>query len=67
MNAESENDEDESSEEEYKEGGSQKYITPIEVEDHIKKLWNKEYELLGLMFGRFSAEEPNQTESQGIQ
>lgn len=34
-----EGDGDEESEEEYKEGGSQKYITPLEVEDHIKKLW----------------------------
>lgn len=33
------NVDDESSEEEYREGGAQKFITPIEVEDHIRKLW----------------------------
>ena len=30
---------EESSEEEYKEGGSQKFITPNDVEKHLKKLW----------------------------
>lgn len=34
--------ESDSSEEEYKEGGPQKYITPIEVQDHIRKLWSVE-------------------------
>ena len=60
---ESENSDVESSEEEYKEGTSQKYISPIEVEDHLKKLWKQEHQLLGLMFGRFSPLENNQTDT----
>ena len=60
---ESEHSDVESSEEEYKEGTSQKYISPIEVEDHLKKLWKQEYQLLGLMFGRFSPLENNQTDT----
>ena len=55
----------ESSEEEYKEGGAQKYITPIEVQDHIKKLWNKELELLGLIYGKFDPKKPFNTDTMG--
>lgn len=39
--------------EEFKEGGSQKYISPIEVMEHINKLWNKEKDILNLMYGKF--------------
>lgn len=39
--------------EEFKEGGQQKYISPLEVQDHIKKLWNREKDLLDLMYGKF--------------
>jgi DNA-directed RNA polymerase I subunit RPA1 len=39
--------------EEFKEGGSQKYISPIEVIDHIKKMWQKESDILNLMYGKF--------------
>ena len=56
----------ESSEEEYKEGGSQKYISPIEVQDHIKKMWAKEGELLGLMYGRFDRTQPFRTNTMGF-
>lgn len=56
----------ESSEEEYKEGGSQKYISPIEVQDHIRKLWAKESELLGLMYGRFDRSQPFRTNTMGF-
>ena len=38
------------------EGGAQKYITPIEVRDHLKKLWKKEENLLGLIYGRYDPE-----------
>lgn len=41
-----------SEDEEFKEGTPQKYITPIEVQDHLKKLWAKERNLLDLMYGR---------------
>lgn len=63
MQVESEQSDEESSEEEYKEGTAQKYISPIEVEDHLKKLWKLEHKLLGLMFGRFCHSESNQTET----
>ena len=63
---EDEEDDDESSEEEYKEGGSQKFITPIEVQDHIRKLWNKESQLLGLMYGRFDQSKPFETDTMGF-
>ena len=56
---------EESSEEEYKEGGSQKYISPIEVQDHIRRLWSKEIELLGLMYGRFDRHAPFRTDTSG--
>lgn len=58
-------DEEESSEEEYQEGGSQKFITPIEVEDHIRKLWKKEQQLLGLIYGKFDAKNSIKVDSQG--
>lgn len=57
--------------EEFDEGdnsGKQKYISPIEVKDHIKKLWAKEKDLLDLIFGRFIAtgtHEPYQSDSFG--
>ena len=59
---------EESSEEEYKEGGSQKFITPNDVEKHLKKLWESEHELLGLMYGRFdpTKTEDNKIETQGV-
>ena len=36
-----------------KEGGQQKYISPSEVKEHIKKLWSQESGLLNLMYGKF--------------
>lgn len=54
-----------SDEEEYKEGGPQKYITPIEVRDHIRKLWAADEELLSLMYGRFDRSRSNQTDTMG--
>ena len=30
-------------------------MTPIEVKDHIDRLWKKENELLSLIFGRYEA------------
>ena len=39
--------------EEFKEGGSQKYISPIDVMAHINKVWNKEKDILNLMYGKF--------------
>jgi hypothetical protein len=39
--------------EEFKEGGQQKYISPLEVREHISKLWNREKDLLDLMYGKF--------------
>lgn len=39
--------------EEFKEGGQQKYISPLEVQDHINKMWSKEKDLLDLMYGKF--------------
>jgi len=59
-------DAEESSEEEYKEGGAQKYISPIEVQDHIKRLWAKDGQLLGLMYGRFDRTYPMRTDSMGF-
>lgn len=49
-------DEDEEIEEEEDDDISldqQKMLSAIEVKDHIVKLWNKERELLDLMFGRY--------------
>lgn len=37
------------------------------MEDHVRKLWGKEHELLGLMYGRFASEKANQTDTQGCQ
>lgn len=51
--------EESSDDEEYKEGSAQQFITPIEVRDHIEKLWNKEYELLGLLFGKYNPSKPD--------
>lgn len=56
---------DEESEEEYKEGGAQKFITPIEVEDHMRKLWAADEQLLGLIYGRFDPQCPFKTNSSG--
>ena len=39
--------------EEFKEGTQQKFISPIEVKDHITKLWRKEADLLNLIYGKF--------------
>lgn len=39
--------------EEFKEGGQQKYISPLEVQYHINKMWAKEKDLLDLMYGKF--------------
>ena len=44
-------------EEEFKEGSAQKYISPIEVREHIEKLWRKEGDLLNLMYGKFEPKE----------
>lgn len=41
-----------SDDEEFREGTPQKYITPMEVNDHITKMWAKEKALLDLMYGR---------------
>lgn len=43
--------------EEYKEGGQQKFISPTEVKEHIHKLWRKEGDLLNLVYGKFEPEE----------
>ena len=48
-----------SDDEEYREGTAQQYITPIEVRDHIRRLWTKEHELLDLLFGKFDPSKPN--------
>lgn len=56
--SETANDMEEEDEEEEKGGdasGKQKYISPIEVKDHIKRFWEKERELLELIFGRYYA------------
>ena len=55
----SEPSEESSDDEEYKEGTAQQFITPIEVRDHIQKLWNKEHELLGLLFGKYDPSKPD--------
>jgi len=47
-----------SDDEEYQEGTAQQYISPIEVQDHIRKLWAKEIELLGLLYGKYDASAP---------
>jgi hypothetical protein len=44
--------------EEFKEGTQQKYISPIEVRDHISRLWRKEGDLLNLIFGKFEPISP---------
>lgn len=56
-----------SEEDELPEVGTQKYITPIEVRDHLKKLWKKEESLLGLIYGRFDAEKPFHTDTLGYE
>ena len=43
----------EAMDEEYKEGGQQKFASPTEVKDHIEKLWKKEGDLLNLIYGKF--------------
>lgn len=56
--------------EEYKEGGQQKYISPVEVRDHINRLWRKEGDLLNLVYGKFEPAGPNkpfETTSLGVQ
>ena len=61
----SEHEVESSDDEEYREGTAQQFITPLEVKDHLEKLWSKEYELLGLMFGKYDPSKPNQTDSLG--
>ena len=55
-----------SDDEEFKEGTPQKYITPIEVRDHLKKMWEKERALLDLMYGRIDTEKETYADSDGI-
>lgn len=50
--AANEGDEEEE-EDEVDNSGKQKYISPIEVKDHIKRYWQKEKDLLELIFGRY--------------
>ena len=56
---EAEQMEEELDDEHVKEGGQQKYISPSEVKEHIKKLWSKESGLLNLMYGKFEPCEEN--------
>ena len=44
---------DDGLDEEFKEGGTQKYISPQEVKDHLEKTWRKEGDLLNLMYGKY--------------
>jgi len=52
--------------EEYKEGTSQKYISPTEVQDHIIKLWNRQEDMLNLMFGKFEQGSKQEMEVQSL-
>lgn len=54
-----------SDDEEFKEGTPQKYITPIEVMDHLRKLWNKESSLLDLLYGKINMTKESSAESLG--
>jgi hypothetical protein len=56
-----------SGDEEFKEGTPQKYITPIEVMDHLNKLWNKERTLLDLMYGKVNMKKDGCSESLGFE
>jgi hypothetical protein len=63
------NDEDtgavSSEDEEFKEGTPQKYITPIEVQDHLERMWLKEGSLLNLMYGRVDTKSVSFSDSMG--
>ena len=56
-----------SEDEEFKEGTPQKYITPIEVKDHLTKLWSKEGNLLNLLFGRVGTHSESFSDSMGCE
>lgn len=56
-----------SEDEEFKEGTPQKYITPIEVKDHLTKLWSKEGNLLNLLFGRVDTHSESFSDSMGYE
>lgn len=51
---------DDGIEEEFKEGGSQKYISPQEVKDHLEKMWIKDGDLLSLMYGKYESIVPGE-------
>jgi len=56
--------------EEFKEGGQQKFIAPSEVKTHIERMWRKEADLLNLVYGKFEPAEkgkPFETTSLGSQ
>ena len=55
-----------SEDEEFKEGTPQKYITPIEVMDHLIKLWNKESAMLDLLYGRVDMKKEGHADSLGF-
>ena len=57
---------DYTSEEELIEGGAQKYITPIEVRDQLRKMWKKEECLLGLIYGKYDPSQPLHFDSLGF-
>lgn len=54
-----------SDDEEFKEGTPQKYITPIEVKDHLAKMWSKEGNLLNLLYGRVDINSESYSDSMG--
>jgi hypothetical protein len=56
---------DSEEDEEFKEGTPQRYITPIEVQDHLKKIWANEYNLLSLLYGRFEVNSETHSASLG--
>ena len=45
---------DDGIDEEFKEGGQQKFLTAQDVKEHIEALWRKEKDLLDLVYGKFA-------------
>jgi hypothetical protein len=47
----------------------QQYIRPDEVKRHLTLIWKEEFELLGLLYGRFdpSEEAEGNIETQGVE
>ncbi len=48
------NDDEDEDEDDIRDGVSTgKQLTPLEIKDHIEKLWNAEKDLLDLIYGKY--------------